>query len=85
MFFLGLIVTVTDKERVVAPRAGEPAPLRPCLACGRETPHRAVEVCRQLALFFIPVWRWNRRYLLVCQTCGCAEEAPSGRPNGRSS
>jgi len=65
MFFFGLIVSVTDREHVLADGLG-----RLCPSCGRTTPHRLIEVYRQLALFFIPTWRWNRRNFLVCDVCG---------------
>ena len=66
--FIPLIVTVNDKRRPLAHGVR-----RRCGACGVETPHHLVEVRRQLALFFIPVWRWNRRPVLVCDVCGNAE------------
>lgn len=72
MVFFGLIVTVTDPERVLAERVR-----RACPACGATTPHRLVEVYRQLALFFIPVWRWGRRHYPVCQACGHADRTSS--------
>ena len=68
MFIFGLILSVTDRERVLAENLE-----RACHQCVRTTPHRLVEIYRQLALFFIPVWRWNRRHSLVCQDCGRAE------------
>jgi len=73
MFLFGLIVTVTDRERTLA--EGREAP---CPACGRRTGHRVVETYRQLALFFIPVWRWDRRRLAVCSVCGHVEPLGSG-------
>jgi len=39
----------------------------------RARPQRLVEVYRQLALFFVPAWRWNQRHFLVCGVCGRAE------------
>ena len=65
MVFFGRIVSVTDCERVLADGIR-----RECPPCGRTTPHRLVEVYRQRALFFIPVWRRNRRFFLVCDVCG---------------
>jgi len=44
-----------------------------CRVCAMETPHHLVEVRRQLALFFIPAWRWNKRQVLVCNVCGHVE------------
>jgi len=66
--FIPLIVTVNDKRRPLAHGVR-----RGCGVCGAETPHHLVEVRRQLALFFIPVWRWNRRPILVCDVCGNTE------------
>jgi len=65
--FIPLIVGVNDKRRPLAHGVR-----RACGECGVETPHHLVEVRRQLALFFIPVWRWNRRPILVCDVCGTA-------------
>jgi hypothetical protein len=66
--FVPLIVTVNDKRRPLAHGVR-----RVCGVCGVETPHHLVEVRRQLALFFIPVWRWNKRPILVCNVCGNAQ------------
>lgn len=66
--FVPLIVTVSDKRRPLAHGVRHR-----CSVCAMETPHHLVEVRRQLALFFIPVWRWNRRPILVCNVCGNAE------------
>ncbi len=66
--FVPLIVTVSDKRRPLTHGVRHR-----CSVCAMETPHHLVEVRRQLALFFIPVWRWNRRPILVCNVCGNAE------------
>jgi hypothetical protein len=68
MFIFGLIVSVADREKVLA----RDVP-RDCLQCLRTTPHVLVEERRQLSIFFLPVWRWNRRFYLVCGGCGQAE------------
>ena len=72
MLFFGLIVSVTDRERVLREDLE-----RACTECVRARSHRLVEVYRQLAIFFIPAWRWNRRYFLVCGICGHAESISS--------
>jgi hypothetical protein len=68
MFIFGLIVGVADREKVLAKGIE-----RGCLECLRTTPHVLVEERRQLSIFFLPVWRWNRRFYLVCGGCGRPE------------
>ena len=68
MFIFGLIMGVADREKVLAEGLA-----RDCLQCLRRTPHLVVEERRQLSVFFLPVWRWNRRWYLVCGECGRAE------------
>jgi hypothetical protein len=68
MFIFGLIVGVADREKVLAKGIE-----RGCLECLRTTPHVLVEERRQLSVFFLPVWRWNRRFYLVCGGCGHPE------------
>jgi hypothetical protein len=68
MFIFGFIASISDREKVLA----RDLP-RNCLQCLRQTPHLAVEERRQLSVFFIPVWRWNRQWFLVCGECGQAE------------
>jgi hypothetical protein len=77
VFFFGLIVTVTDRRRVEASGIE-----RACLECVDTTPHRLVEVYRQLAIFFIPVWRWDRRHLLACERCGMVEQVSAEEAEG---
>ena len=71
MFLFGLIVGVADREKVLAQGIE-----RGCLECLRTTPHVLVEERRQLSIFFLPVWRWNRRFYLVCGGCGHPEPVP---------
>jgi uncharacterized Zn finger protein len=71
MLVFGLIVTVADRDRVLA--EGVPCP---CPECGHETPHLVVEAFRLLALFLIPVWRYRKHYYLVCDPCGHMEPVP---------
>jgi len=68
MFIFGLIASVADREKVLARNLP-----RNCLQCLRQTPHVLVEERRQLSIFFLPVWRWNRRWYLVCGGCGRPE------------
>ena len=68
MFIFGLIASVADREKVLAKGIE-----RGCLGCLRTTPHVLVEERRQLSIFFLPVWRWNRRFYLVCGGCGRPE------------
>jgi len=65
---LVFIFGVSDKRHPLAHGVRHGCPM-----CAMETPHHLVEVRRQLALFFIPVWRWNKRPILVCNVCGHAE------------
>jgi len=71
MFIFGLIVGVADREKVLAEGIE-----RGCLKCLRTTPHVLVEERRQLSIFFLPLWRWNQRFYLVCGGCGRAEPVP---------
>ena len=64
------IVGVGEKRKAVAHGVR-----RFCPACGTETPHHLVETRRRLTVFFLPVWRWNRRHVLVCNVCGHTEMA----------
>ena len=66
-----LIAGVSDARRPVA--HGE---RHVCPVCAAETPHHRVQVRRRLSLFFIPVWHWNRRQVLVCDVCGHTQAAP---------
>jgi len=68
MFIFGLIASVADREKVLAEGIE-----RGCLECLRTAPHVLVEERRQLSVFFLPLWRWNRRWYLVCSACGHAE------------
>jgi hypothetical protein len=65
-----LIFGVSDERKPV-----EHGVRRHCPVCGTETPHHRVETRRRFTLFFIPVWRWDRRQVLVCNVCGQAREA----------
>ena len=71
MSIFGLIVSVADRDKVLAEGIE-----RGCLKCLRTTPHVLVEERRQLSIFFLPVWRWNRRWYLVCGGCGRPEPVP---------
>ena len=71
MLILGFIASVADREKVLAKGIE-----RGCLECLRTTPHVLVEERRQLSIFFLPVWRWNRRFYLVCGGCGHPEPVP---------
>jgi len=70
--FIPLIVTVGDRRRTAVERTQ-----RACPACGRAG-LRLAELRRQFALFFIPLWRWGRRHLLVCDGCGLVLPVESG-------
>jgi len=69
--FIPIIFGVGDERRPVAHGVR-----RHCPVCGTETPHHLVEARRRFTLFFIPVWKWNRRRLLVCNVCGDTRPAP---------
>ncbi len=41
-----------------------------CAACGRYGHYRVFMTCMVLSIFFIPVFRWNRRYFVEMSCCG---------------
>jgi hypothetical protein len=48
--------------------------VRTCPRCGNTSPWRRVREFRQFSLFFVPLARWGRRRLEVCDICGNAVE-----------
>lgn len=68
MFF---VMGVADKETLL--------PLDEmvvCPRCGRYGHLQVVLVCRVLSLFFIPIFRWNRRYFARLSCCNTACPLP---------
>jgi len=51
--------------------AGE---VRTCPRCGNTSQWVRVRQFRQFTVFFVPVARWGRRHLEVCEICGSTVE-----------
>lgn len=49
-----------------------------CKACGKYGHVRIIEVYSYLSFFFIPLFKWNRRYFAQMSCCGEACEIPNG-------
>lgn len=62
MFFM---MGVTDERRELD--FSQPAV---CPRCGAYSQYRAYMLCTLLSLFFIPCFRWNRRYFVELRCCG---------------
>jgi uncharacterized Zn finger protein len=63
-----LFIGVFPREREIAV-----ATLR-CDHCHEEAPQRVIESGSRLWLFFIPLFTFARRYVLVCDNCGWVTE-----------
>lgn len=63
MFFIG-VMGISQKEKVV-----EEIENLPCLTC-KETPEgKLVKVYSYFHVFFIPLIKWNIKYLALCSDC----------------
>lgn len=45
-----------------------------CPACGAYCRYQLFVTYTALSLFFIPIWKWNRRYVVESSCCGAAFE-----------
>lgn len=45
-----------------------------CPACGAYCRYQLSVTYTALSLFFIPILKWNRRYVVACSRCGAAFE-----------
>jgi len=64
MFFIG-IMGIANKEKEL-----RTIPNLICKACGRLTSYKLIKTYRYFQLFFIPVFKWNQRYVMVSECCG---------------
>lgn len=53
---------------------GETKPHK-CVSCTHERPFKYVEEKRWFTFFFIPIFAYKKRELIVCQVCGAGVEA----------
>ena len=58
-----------DKQQDLGP--GE---VRTCPRCGNTSQWARVKQFRQVTVFFVPIARWRRRQLEVCDICGTSVE-----------
>ncbi|HBG09498.1 MAG: zinc ribbon domain-containing protein [Limnochordia bacterium] len=72
MFFIG-IFGIQDKEEIIKTEQGVTCPV-----CGAYDRYEVIRAYTYFHIFFIPVWKWNRRYFIrtrCCQrVCGLDEE-----------
>ena len=45
-----------------------------CKACGRLTSYKLIKTYNYFQLFFIPIFRWKERYMLISKCCGSVFE-----------
>lgn len=64
MFFIG-IFGVQDKSKSIETKQNVICPL--CGAYGR---YEVMKIYRYFHIFFIPVWKWNVRYVIKTRCCG---------------
>ena len=64
MFFIG-IMGIANKEKKL-----RVIPNLICKACGKLTSYRLVKTYKYFQLFFIPIFRWDERYMLISECCG---------------
>lgn len=69
MFFIG-IFGIQDKARIVKEFANV------ICRCGKYSRLQVVEYYRYFHFFFIPVFKWNRRYIVEARCCGRLFEVP---------
>lgn len=62
MFFM---MGITDEHKEL-----EFSQVTVCSACGAYGRYRVYMTCTLLSLFFIPCFRWNRRYFVETSCCG---------------
>ncbi|MCI8511618.1 MAG: zinc ribbon domain-containing protein [Lachnospiraceae bacterium] len=67
MFFIG---GITQGSKEIAYRAS----VFVCSRCGRYGKYEVFMTYLCLSLFFIPVWKWNRRYYVKTTCCGSVYE-----------
>lgn len=68
MFFIG-IFGVQDKDKYIGTYNNIVCP-----SCGRLARYEIHKFYRYFHIFFIPIFRWNVRYLVKTSCCGCLYE-----------
>lgn len=69
MFFIG-IFGIEDNEKAIKDFSGVICP-----QCGRLSAASFFERYRYFHIFFIPTFKWNRRYFIKLRCCGALYEA----------
>ncbi|MGI6161832.1 MAG: zinc ribbon domain-containing protein [Christensenellales bacterium] len=69
MFFIG-VFGVNDKEKEI--KRFDPSA---CPCCGRLSSCTLIESFRCFHIYFLPLFKWKKRYTLAFGCCGCAYEA----------
>ncbi len=70
MFFIG-IFGIESKEKEIKTFGGTVCP-----DCGKYTQAALTESYTYFHIFFIPAFRWNRRFFIKLRCCGSVYEAP---------
>jgi hypothetical protein len=68
MFFIALF-GIQDKEQYIGANNNIV-----CCSCGRLAKYEIHKSYRYFHIFFIPVFRWNTRYIVKASCCGCLYE-----------
>lgn len=74
MFFIG-IFGVQSKSQILTTEVGTPCPI-----CGAYDRYEILKAYTYFHVFFLPLWKWNTRYLLKTRCCQrlCALDATIG-------
>lgn len=64
MFFIG-IMGVESKQKEI-----KTIPNLICKACGKLTSYSLVKTYNCFQLFFIPIFNWGQKYILISKCCG---------------
>lgn len=51
----------------------------PCKNCDGGRGSRIIKTLDLFQFFFIPLFRWNERYYIICNDCGAAYEIPQDK------
>lgn len=74
MFFIGIFGIQTKEETIRTEQAVT------CPLCGAYDRYEVLRAYTYFHIFFIPVWKWNKRYLIRTRCCGriCALDQEVG-------
>ncbi len=64
MFFIGIVGVMDQKSKI------RDIKLAPCRVCEAPETGTLIRIERVFSLFFVPVYRWNKRYAVQCKRCG---------------